>query len=126
MAFSLTIFILSGAGIIALLGFKMLQEKLGLLLFWPDIRVKIEVFLQEKKSRFQRFIAGFNSQNFYKILHITLTKIRLAFIYVQQKIDKKLLRLINLIRGKHISASKTPASPFLHDITKHCKETFKK
>ena len=116
MTLSFTAFILSGLGIGVLMGFKMLQTRLGFLLFWPDTRAKCEKSLSKFVNATTRFFRSFNKHTFYIILHYTLTHLRTFFVYIQQKIDKKLVHLVNLIRGKKVIEINSKTSRFLHDI----------
>lgn len=125
MTLSFTTFILSGLSIGALLGLKMLQTRLGFLLFWPDARARCEARLSKFVSATERFFKSFNKQTFYIILHYVLTHLRALFIYVQQKIDKKLVHLVNLIRGKKMIEVGGKTSHFLHDM-KNFKEKFRR
>jgi hypothetical protein len=119
MTLSLIAFIVSGVGIVLLIGLKMLQQKLGMLLFWPDVREKGEIFLQHQAVKVQRVAEGFTKRSFYIALHFILTKVRAFFIYLQHKIDKRLVHLMNLIKGRQmLDAGRGKASHFLHDITR--------
>jgi hypothetical protein len=119
MTLSLIAFIGSGVGIVLLIGLKMLQEKMGMLLFWPDIREKGEIVLKRQATKVKAFTSGFSKRNLYIILHFVLTKVRAFFVYLQRMIDKRLVHLVNLIRGKQrLDATRGKASHFLHDITR--------
>lgn len=119
MSISLIAFIGSGVGIMLLVGLKMLQQKMGLLLFWPDIREKGEVVLQRRVGSYKRFREGFTKRSFYIALHYVLVRVRAFFVYVQHMIDKRLVHLMNLIKGRHmLDRSQAKASHFLHDITR--------
>ena len=107
----------------ALMGLKMLQTRLGFLLFWPDARARCEAHLSRFVGSVSNFFRSFNRHNFYIILHYTLTHLRTFFIYIQQKIDKKLVHLVNLIKGKRMIEINGKASHFLHDM-KSFKEKF--
>lgn len=126
MSISLIAFITSGIGMIVLVGLKMLQQRLGLLLFWPDAREKGEIVLSRQAAKIHRFTEGFSKRSFYIALHFVLSKIRVFFVYLQHMIDKRLVHLVNLIKGRHmIDNSRGRASHFLHDI-KHFKDKFKR
>ncbi len=105
------------------MGLKMLQEKLGFLLFWPNARAKCEKFLSHLFTAVAEFFRSFNKQTFYIVLHYCLTHIRTFFVYLQHKIDKKLVHLVNLIKGKKMIETSSRASRFLYDIN-HFKEKF--
>lgn len=125
MSVSLIIFIVSGIGIIVFIGLKMLQERLGILLFWPDARSRLETRLQQRAARVRSFTQTFNKRTLYIVLHYILVKIRSLFSYLQQKIDKRLVHLVNLIKGKHPTEVKGNTSHFLHDINRF-KNKFKR
>ena len=119
MNISLIAFIASGVGIILLVGLKMLQQRLGLLMFWPDVREKGEFFLQRQAAQVRRFTDGFSKRSIYIALHYVLSKVRALFVYVQQKIDKRLVHLMNLIKGRQmLDVTRGKASHFLHDISR--------
>ncbi|MCC2630980.1 MAG: hypothetical protein K0S38_789 [Candidatus Paceibacter sp.] len=119
MTLSLIAFIGSGIGIVVLIGLKMLQEKMGMLLFWPDVREKGEVVLQRQADKVKTFADGFSKRNFYIFLHFVLTRVRAFFVYIQRMIDKRLVHLVNLIKGKQmLDSTRGKASHFLHDITR--------
>jgi hypothetical protein len=119
MNISLIAFITSGTLIILLVGLKMLQQRLGLLLFWPDTREKGEIFAQRQAKKVQRFTSGFSRRSMYIALHFILSKIRALFVYFQQKIDKRLVHLMNLIKGRQmLDATRGRASHFLNDVSK--------
>jgi hypothetical protein len=119
MTIPLIAFVISGSAIILLIALKMLQQKLGLLLFWPDAREKVEVVLKRQYEKGQRFADGFTKRSVYIVLHFVLVKIRAFFVYLQHKIDKRLVHLMNLIKGRHmLDRSQAKTSHFLHDITR--------
>ncbi len=119
MTIPLIAFIISGSAILILIALKMLQQKLGVLLFWPDVREKGEVVLQRQADKVRRFADGFTKRSFYIALHFVLVKIRAFFVYLQYMIDKRLVHLMNLIKGRQmLDRSQAKASHFLHDITK--------
>ncbi len=119
MNISLIAFIASGVGIFLLVGLKMLQQRLGLLLFWPDVREKGELVLRRHVTKVARFADGFSKRSVYIALHYVLFKIRALFVYFQEKIDKRLVHLMNLIKGKQmLDATRGKASHFLHDISR--------
>ena len=119
MNISLIAFITSGSLIILLVCLKMLQQRLGLLLFWPDAREKSEFFLQRQADKVKRFTSGFTRRSMYIALHFILSKVRAVFVYFQQKIDKRLVHLMNLIKGRQmLDATRGKASHFLHDVSK--------
>jgi hypothetical protein len=118
MKLSLILFISSGVGIIVLISLKMLQEKMGLLLFWPDAREKSEIFLQKQATKVSVVREGFSKRSFYIALHFVLSKLRAFFVFLQRIIDKRLVHLVNLIKGKHMLETRGKASHFLHDITR--------
>jgi hypothetical protein len=119
MNISLIAFIASGVGIILLVGLKMLQQRLGLLLFWPDMREKGEVYLQRHAAKIEHFREGFSKRSIYIALHYILSKVRSIFVYLQQKIDKRLVHLMNLIKGRQmLGATRGKASHFLHDVSR--------
>lgn len=116
MIFWLTLFIISGSAMIALIAFKIIQEYFGLLLFWPNQRVVIEKSLARKKKKIDGFILRLNAQTFYIFLHHVLTYIRKQFSKIQAWLDRKSVRLANLITGKQQLKSSGKASHFLYDI----------
>ena len=119
MTFSLIVFTLSGIGIILLIGLKLVQRRLGLLLFWPDAREKGEFFLQRQVAKIQWFTQGFNKRSMYIAIHFVLVKIKALFIYLQKKIDRRLVHLVNLIKGRQmLDSTRGKASHFLHDISR--------
>ena len=103
---------------IIFIAIKMLQERLGFLLFWPDVRAGIEVRLRRRVEKIKEFFQTFNTRTVYIILHYMLVKIRQLFSFIQQKIDKRLVHLVNLIKGKRLTEARGKASNFLHDINR--------
>jgi hypothetical protein len=119
MTISLILFFASGLGIIILIGLKILQEKMGMLLFWPSVREKGEVFLQQQTQKVHWYTRAFSKQSLYIALHYILSRLRTLVMYVQQKIDKRLVHLVNLIKGRQmLDATRGRASHFLHDISR--------
>jgi hypothetical protein len=119
MSIPLILFISSGAAIIILIALKMLQQKLGILLFWPDVREKGEIALQRQADKIRQFTDGFTKRSIYILMHFVLVKIRTFFVFIQQKIDKRLIHLMNLIKGRqNLDRSQASSSHFLHDISK--------
>jgi hypothetical protein len=118
MSPSLIVFIASGVGIILLIGVKMLQERLGLLLFWPDARTVGERFLQRQAAKVRVVTNMFTARNMYVFMHYILVKIRGLFVYFQHMIDKRLLHIVNVIKGKRVIDARGKASHFLNDINR--------
>lgn len=125
MSISLLFFMLSGAGIILFVTLKMIQIKTGLLFFWPDTRNKIETVFKRQFAVSKDFLRTFNTRTVYLVIHYALVKIRKLFAYLQQKIDNRLIHLVNLIKGKRLVETKGKTSRFLHDINKF-KDKFKR
>ena len=93
MTISLIAFIASGIGLLLIIGIKLLQERMGMLLFWPDAREKGEIMLQRQAVKVKAFASNFSKRSFYIALHFVLSKIRIFAIYLQKKIDKQLVHL---------------------------------
>lgn len=119
MTLSLIAFIASGVGLLIIIGIKMLQERSGMLLFWPDSREKVEIVLQRYAVSVRYFFQQFSKRNFYIVLHFLLSKIRTFAIFLQRKTDKQLVHLVNLIKGRQkLDMNRAKASHFLHDVTR--------
>jgi hypothetical protein len=125
MTFSLTAFIVSGSGIVFLVVLKMFQELTGYLILWPDVREKGEIFLKRHVKRTKRIVEQVNKRSFYIILHYVLIHVRNLSVKIQRVVDKKLVHLVNLIKGKKNIELKNSASPFLKDIN-NFKDTFRR
>lgn len=125
MSPTLIAFVASGLGIVLLLGLKSVQERYGVLIFWPDVRAKSEKFLARRAEAIRRATGGLNRRTLYVVLHFVLSKLRTFVLFVQGIIDRRLLRLVNLIKGRHMPDSAgRRASHFLHDIA-HFRDRFK-
>jgi hypothetical protein len=96
----------------------MLQERLGMLLFWPDTREKGELLLQKQFAKLSKYGKNFSKRTVYIALHYVLVKFRAFAIFIQRKIDKQLVHLVNLIKGRQRIDARGKASHFLHDITR--------
>lgn len=118
MTISLTLFIGAGIALVAIICFKAFQERMDVLLFWPDSRNVCEKFLQKKHESLRLFAMRFGRKNFYIVTHFILLRTRRVVVWIQAKLDKKLHRLIRLIRGRREIEMRGPASRFLHDITR--------
>jgi hypothetical protein len=126
MHISLIAFIISGFLIVVFIGIKVIQQHIGYLLFWPATREGVEDKLQSIRQKGERFISGFNRRTALILLHSVLSKIRNIFVYIQHVIDKRLVYLVNLIKGKQTGEkTRGRASHFLYDI-KHFKDKFKR
>ena len=105
---------------------KAFQQKVGVLLFWPEMRHKGEVMLKEQRTKVRTVTRTFTKRNLYIILHFILTKIRNIFARVQRKLDEKSHHLVSQIRGRqHLEGDKVRPSNFLHDM-KRFKDRFRR
>jgi hypothetical protein len=124
MSISLITFIASGCGIIAFLCLKVIQQRRGVLLFWPRFRSRIELRLRKIQDKIV-YSQGIGVKTVYSLTHLLLRKTRSLLTVLEQKIDRKSKNLLSQIRGKQVLENRGRASHFLHDIT-HFRDRFKK
>lgn len=98
-----------------MIGLKMLQDRFGVLMFWPDVRERWEKSLGRKTTKIKSVKTVVNRHNLYLVLHFVLLKLRSVVIFFQKMIDRRLLRIVNLIKGRHVP-DRGKASHFLSDI----------
>ena len=113
---ALIVFIVSGALIVTMIALKAFQERSGLLLFWPRLRSRIEIRLQDKKRRTEKYLSTFGRKQVYVALHALLTELRRFVSYLQDKIDRRIHKLVDLIKGRRPTNTKGSSSSYLDDI----------
>jgi hypothetical protein len=128
ISFTLGTFIVSGVILVLMIVLKAVQDRAGILLFWPEMRHKSEVALKEQRQKVRQMSDAFSRRNMYIVMHFVLTKIRNVFTRIQHKLDERSHPLVRLIKGRQILDStkqQNRASHFLHDVTRF-KDRFKK
>jgi hypothetical protein len=121
---SLSLFIISGLGIVAVILLKRFQDSHDLLMFWPRHRIKIDTRIQKGVHRLQD-VERMGLKVFYVFFHWLVVKGKQKARLLEIWLDKKSRNLVSAIRGRQILHQRGKASHFLHDIT-HFRDHFRK
>jgi len=118
MAISFSVFILSLTGIASLLSFSVWEKKRGTRLF-VEARAKLDSLVVRAVKICTERIESLDSPTLSRAYNALIHFLAIVILRVIKILEKKMIRVLNTIRGRRELVSQGSASEFLKEVSKH-------
>ena len=116
--FVIIVFIFSLIGIIVLLSLKHWEQKRGRT-FFSVFRFKADVFVIDSKAALRNRLPSESKRLSRQAVHYTIYHLSTVLLQVVQYIEKRLLRFINMIKGRGEIKKGGSVSFYLKNVSEH-------